>query len=131
MTPREAVAAWDRLAESPDDAPLWAEVLGMAFAPSLFARAGVHVWVALLAGVDPRLAEGTDVSLRSPIRGLRGDRNDLLARLGVLGVGVFALAGWPPEFVFATMPAPVAAWVLGQTGVLLADPLAYLITYVR
>lgn len=128
---RDAVMAWNDIAETPDDAPLWAEVVGLVFAPALFVRAGVHVWVALLAGVDPQLATGSDVSLQSPIQGLRGDRNDLLARLGTVGVGVFAIAAWSPPFVFATMPTPVAVWVLAQISAVAADPLAYVIHHVR
>lgn len=131
MTPRRIVTAWNDIAAKPDDAPLWAEVLGMVFAPALFARAGVHVWVALLADVDPRLADGSDVSLRSPIRGLRGDRHDVLARIGTAGAGIVAFGAWPPSMLFSAEPAPLAVWMLAQTYALGADPLAYLLNHVR
>lgn len=131
MTPRRIVTAWNDIAGTPDDAPLWAEVAGLLFAPALFVRAGVHVWVALFADVDPQLADGSDVSLRSPIRGLRGDRHDALARIGTAGAGIVAFAAWPPAMLFSAAPAPVAIWILAQTYALGADPLAYLITHVR
>jgi hypothetical protein len=35
---------------------------------------------------------------------------------------------WPPAWVVALWPAPVAGWMLLQIGVLLADPLAILMT---
>jgi len=131
VNPRRLIGAWDEVAESPDDAPLWAEVLGMVFAPALFVRAGVHVWVAWLAGVDPRLAAGHDLTVQSPIRGLRGDRHDAVARLGTLGVGVFAVSAWSPQFALAIWPTPVAVWVLGQVAVVCADPALYILSIAR
>lgn len=131
MTVRRLVEAWDDIAGAPDDAPLWAEVAGLLFAPALFVRGGVHVWVALLADVDPRLAGGSDVSLRSPIRGLRGERHDVLARIGTAGAGIVALGAWPPSMLFSVAPAPLAVWMLAQTYALGADPLAYLLNHVR
>lgn len=128
---RRLVTVWNDIAGTPDDAPLWAEVVGLLFAPALFARAGVHVWVALLADVDPRLADGSDVSLRSPIRGLRGDRHEPLARAGTAGAGIVALAAWPPAMMVSAAPTPVAVWVLAQTYALGADPFAYVLNHVR
>jgi hypothetical protein len=127
---RDALAAWNGLAGSPDDAPLWAEVCGLLLAPALFARAGVHVWVALFADVDPRLAPGTDVTVASPIRGLRGDRHDAVARLGVCGAGVAALGAWPPA-VIQTLPPLLAIGLTAQIAVLLADPALYAVSIAR
>jgi hypothetical protein len=117
-------AADDRL--SPDDAPAWAEVLGVVLVVGLATRDGVHAWTALLGGdllgerVDPHLADH-DVTLASPVLGLRGHRLDRVARAGTALLGAGAWHLFDPAGIVATNPV-VGAWVAANVAVLCADP---------
>lgn len=58
----------DRL--SPDEAPMWAEVLGVVFAVGFYVRSTSHVFAALAADVNPELTD-YDVCSGSPVAAIR------------------------------------------------------------
>lgn len=122
---RDAVRRWNNRFGT-DDAPLWAEVLGAVLAPGLFIRAAVHVWLAIAADavrdehVDPHLA-GRDITLASPVQGLRGHRVDPAARV-VTAVAAFAAwSAWPPSLIGGV----AGVWLGANWLVALSDPLQY------
>jgi len=123
---RDALRRYNDIAAT-DDARLWAEVMGAILAPGLLVRAAVHVWAALAAdahlpeGCDPRLA-ATDITLASPIQGLRGHRLDPGIRVvtALAGVGMFQL-WWP----LPGAPIAVKAWFLACVAVPVSDPVQY------
>lgn len=121
----------DRL--STDDAPLWAEVLGLVLAAAILLRGGMHVATALVASslteseIDPHLV-GHGLTLASPVRGLRGHRYDRVARYltGVIGIGGLTWVLYP------AIPNPIPrAWVWLNCAALAADPLAWGVLIVR
>lgn len=119
---RDAERRW-----SADDDRWWAEVLGLVFAVGLYLRATTHVLTALVAGdvldedINPRLAD-TDVTLASPVTGLRGHRVDRAARFATLVVG---LGAWLYLTPLTGGTAPIAAFTVAQLAVCLLDPVAF------
>jgi hypothetical protein len=102
---------------STDDAPLWAEVLGVVFALGLAVRAQAHVTVALLHGLDPCF-RGHDVSVKSPVARLRpGTTPDALGRLLSFGVALVLLE----LALTSTAPAWATTFVIAQASIPFAD----------
>ena len=104
----------DRL--STDDAPLWAEVLGVVFALGLAVRAQAHVTVALLHGIEPCF-RNHDITVKSPVAAIHpGTLPDALGRLLSFGVAIVLLdvaltstaATWAAMFVIAQASIPFA-----------------------
>lgn len=122
---RDAIRRWDDRFGT-DDARVWAEVLGVILAPGLFIRAAVHVWLALAADavreehVDPHLA-ARDITLASPIKGVRDHRVDPAARIVTAVAGLAVWSSWPP----ATLGGVVGLWLGANWLVALSDPLQY------
>lgn len=106
----------DRL--STDDAPLWAEVLGVVFALGLAVRAQAHITVALLHGLEPCFRDH-DISVKSPVAAVRpGTKPDALGRLLSFGVGVVLLE----LALTSTAPTWATMFVLIQASIPFADP---------
>jgi hypothetical protein len=111
--------AEDRL--TADDAPLWAEVLGVVLAPALVLRGGCHVWAALLAGVDPAV-DRNDVTLQNVVLAVRDESAtaDLAGRLLAASIGITA---WLAVLPVASGNGIVRAYLALNCTVLAADPL--------
>lgn len=116
---------------SPDDAPLWAEVLDVLLAVGLTIRSGCHLAAAAAAGVDLELAD-LDISAGNAVVAVRaGDwRPDAGGRVIAVcaAVGVWLLVeplttSWPGP-AWATLAG--RAYVLANIGVLASDPVLYL-----
>lgn len=125
---REAERSW-----SSDDDRLWAQLVGAVLAIGLCFRAAIHAWTALLASdildeeIDPHLAD-TDVSLASPVLGIREHRTERVARFAT---GVFGLGAWVALQPFATRPTGVATFLAVNIAVCLGDPLWGVLNYLR
>jgi len=124
---RDANERW-----SSDDARWWAEVLGVVLALGLTIRGGVHVWTALFANaagvfdeeIDPHLAD-CDITLKSPVKGLREHRVERVARYATFVVGLVA---WSLLAPLTTDRPPMAApYIVLQVTVLFADPVTFLL----
>lgn len=121
---------------SADDAPAWAEVLSVVLALGLTVRGGIHVWTVLIANewtngpdLDPSLA-GNDVTLASPVIGLRGHRYERVARYltFVAGLGIWYLF---TPFTPGGRPLVSKILIVLTAAVCLADPIAFIVTRVR
>jgi len=123
---RDAIARWDTAMDTPD-APLWADVVGLACAVGLFWRAGMHVLVAVaVPWTDPELAAGHDVTWRSPVADLRGRRVAAVAHLLCAVSAGVAVTLWPPGWL-AAWSVPLAAWATLQVSVVGVDPLVFVL----
>lgn len=128
---RDAIRRWDDHFGT-DDARLWAEVFGIVFAPGLFVRAAVHVQLALAADhvrdehVDPHLAD-RDVTLRSPVQGVRRHRIEPAARVTTAVVGGLCWAAWPP----AVLGGVVGLWLGANWCVAMSDPAQFVVVRLR
>lgn len=118
----------DRL--STDDAPRWAEAIGMVFALGLTARSLCHITNALATDRDPQLA-GNDVIAASPVVSLQDAewQLDLSSRLLALSLAVVAWAvidplsaTWPGE---PWMTVVARAFVIGNIAVPAVDPVLF------
>jgi hypothetical protein len=112
-----------------DDAPLWAEAVGAVLAVGLTARAGCHVWMAIIGGEDPSLA-GSDVTPANAVGACRGPEVvavDVAGRLFALALGVTMwLLLRPLSMPIDANPALtmlVRLFAVANLGVLLTDPL--------
>lgn len=101
---------------STNDAPVWAEVIGLVFALGLAVRAQCHIISALLARRDPRYRDH-DVTIASPIASIKpASAPDVAGRLLSLTAGLLlvkiAMASTGPEwastFVLMQASIPVA-----------------------
>jgi hypothetical protein len=125
----EAAAALGELDDrlQPDDATWWAEVTGMLLAPGLTLRGGCHVWMALLAGAPPDLAD-SDIHPGNAVASLRGGawQVDLAGRICSLGVAVAFLSR---ASLWASGGAEMIIQLFAalNLAVLCCDPLLYLI----
>lgn len=112
---------------APDDAPLWAEVVGGLLAPGLFVRSGLHVFAALLARADPHVVDN-DVTAGNVVGALRDELHaDLGARVLALAAGVTLWLLFDPLSMPFGGPAWVApvgrGFVVANLAVLVGDPL--------
>ncbi len=122
-------------AESTDDAPVWAEVLGMLLAGGLLFRAACHVFVARLHDLDGELAE-TDLSAANAVAAIRdGDerRADFNGRVAAFLVGVVLwwtyVPGQGPSLSIEAghaLAGVVQAYVTLNIAVLFADGIAFI-----
>jgi hypothetical protein len=125
----EALATLEELNDrlQPDDAPWWAEVAGMLLAPGLTFRGGCHVWMALLAGAPPDLAD-SDIHPGNAVESLRGGawQVDLAGRICSLSVAVAFLSR---ASLWASGGAEMIIQLFAalNLAVLCCDPLLYLI----
>lgn len=117
----------------PDDAPLWAEVLGAVLPAFVAIRGGLHAGSALVGAdltgeaIDPHLT-GHGLTLASPVAGLRGHRFDRVARylVAVVGVGGYHIIG------FSAIGHPLPrSWLLLNVLACAADPALYGIDRLR
>jgi hypothetical protein len=110
---------------SSDNAPLWADALGVALSLGFFVRSQIHVLAALGAGLDPSL-DDYDVRAASPVIAIQDNRLvDLSARLGstaILVVGWAVLAGQADGD-----PRLAQIYLLANGMVLAADPFLFII----
>lgn len=105
---------------STDDAPLWAEVLGVVLALGFFTRDNAHVLSALIADEEPQL-RGQDVTRRSPVASLDDNRSaDISARLFALSLGILLA-----HIAMLASSVPVAIFIGANALVPLADPILY------
>ncbi len=100
--------------------PVWRDLLGMALAPALFFRAAVHVVVAAATDRHPAIADGSDVTLASPVAALRGSTDAHVARLGSAALAVMFAWGFAPYVDWSAAPV---WWLAANWCVLAADPL--------
>ena len=95
-----------------------AEVLGVVLAPALFFRAFTHILVAAARGYDPRLVDGSDLSLQSPVSDLRESTEADLARCASTVLAA-SLAITLSTLSFESVPGQ---WIVLNGFVLAADP---------
>jgi len=109
---------------STDDAPLWAEVLGVTLALGFFVRDYAHVLTALVAGAEPQL-RGQDVTTLSPVESLENTpKTDISARVLAVSFGLVVV------FV-ATLSERrvVTAYLIANALVPLTDPVLFVSIY--
>lgn len=112
----------DRL--SSDNAPLWADALGIALSLGFCVRSQVHMLAALGAGLDPSL-DDYDVRAASPVIAIQSNRLvDLSARLGTLAILV---VGWAVLAGQTGDPRLAQLYLLANGMVLAADPFLFII----
>lgn len=108
-----------------DGAPAWKEVVGVVFVLGLFFRDAIHVHVALATDHDPHVADGSDVTLASPVASLRGTSEDGVARLACCSFALICAATLPIGFGAAGTAKWIAAmWLVANWAVLVVDPVA-------
>ena len=109
---------------STDDAPLWAEALGLVFVLGFYLRDLAHIIAALVADEYPGLRDN-DVTVRSPVEALDGETlADMSGRLLAVGFGV--------SLVWMSMEASrlaVQAYLLSNAIVPLSDIALFWIAY--
>lgn len=111
---------------STDDAPLWAEVLGILLAVGFAARGLAHILAALGSGNDPQL-RGNDVTAASAVESLGDDRTaDASARVLALSFGVFGLM-----LASNAGGVPGTAFIAANALVPLTDPALFLVSITR
>jgi hypothetical protein len=112
----------DRL--SADDAPLWAEALGLILVLGFYLRDLAHIIAALAANEHPELRDN-DVSMKSPVEALDGEPlADMSGRLLAVGMGVGVV--W---MAMESSRLPVQAYLLSNALVPLTDILLFWAAY--
>lgn len=121
---------------SPDDAPLWAEVLGVLLGLGLTARSGCHVAAAAAAGLDRELVD-VDVTAGNTVAAVRDAEWQVDVGGRVVSVCA-AVVLWPavdPLTVSYGGPAWVVtgaqAFVIANIAVLASDPVLFLANRTR
>lgn len=130
----------ERRDSHPDDAPVWAEVLGLLVPFGLLLRSASHVFVARLHGLDGTLAT-TDQSAANAVAAIRdGDepRADLNGRVAAFVVGIVLwwcyMPGAGPQLAVDSSHALagiVRAYIALNIGVLFADLGLYVVESTR
>lgn len=115
-----------------EGAPLWKEVVGVVFVLAMFWRDSIHVHVALATDHDPHLADGSDVTLASPVASLRGTTQDGVARLACCSFALICAAILPIGFGDVGSAKWIGGmWLVSNWVVLVVDPLLGLLLVAR